>query len=97
MAVMRSPVAVVLLFPLILLAPLALASPPDPIWIQGVFDAGDSDDAILAATGTEGATDGALLPEVAVLVVVGAIPRSGRPSAPSSGHPVCRGRAPPAA
>jgi hypothetical protein len=96
-AVMRSPVAIVLLLALISLAPLALASPPDPIWIQGVFDAGDGDDAIIAATCTEGATDGAVLPEVAVLVVVGAVPASGSLSTPGSGHPICRGRAPPAA
>jgi hypothetical protein len=94
---MRSPVAIVLLVALTLLAPLALASPPDPIWIHGIFDLGDSDDAIIAATCTEGATDGAILPEVAVLVVVGAVPPSGSFSAPGSGVPVCRGRAPPAA
>ena len=93
---MRPPVAIVLLLALTLLAPLALASPPDPTWIHGIFDAGDFDDAIVAATCTEGATDGVIVPEVAVLVVVGVVPPSGSPSEPRSGHPVCRGRAPPA-
>ena len=36
------------------LVPLAHASPPDPVWIAGIYDAGDSDDVILAATSLEG-------------------------------------------
>ena len=32
------------------LVPLAPASPPDPVWLAGIYDAGDSDDVILAAT-----------------------------------------------
>ena len=35
------------------LVPLAHASPPDPVWIAGIYDAGDSDDVILAATSLE--------------------------------------------
>ena len=32
------------------LAPLAYADPPDPVWIPGVWDDDDQDDAILQAT-----------------------------------------------
>jgi hypothetical protein len=94
---MRSPVAIVVLLALSLLAPLALASPPDPLWIRGIFDGGDGDDAIMAATGTEGTSEGVLLPDALVPRVVWAVPPSGETSAPQSCHPVCRGRAPPAA
>jgi GMC oxidoreductase len=45
----------VLGFLLVLLAliPLAHASPPDPLWIAGVYDGGDFDDVILASTSVE--------------------------------------------
>jgi hypothetical protein len=44
----------------ILLPSLAAASPPDPPWIQGIYDGGDFDDvvnhiALLAGTSDEGA------------------------------------------
>jgi hypothetical protein len=35
------------------LGPLASASPPDPSWIGGYYDAADGDDAILAVTGMD--------------------------------------------
>ena len=38
---------------LVVLVPLAHASPPDPVWLAGIYDAGDSDDVILAATSLE--------------------------------------------
>jgi len=96
-AVMRRPVAILLLFSLALLAPLAHASPPDPTWIHGVFDAADSDDAIVAATGTQCVIDGVGSPEAVAPAVAGAVPTSGSPDAPFSTDPVFRGRAPPAA
>jgi hypothetical protein len=34
---------------------LAHASPPDPTWIPGIYDAGDFDDAILALLSIDGA------------------------------------------
>ena len=96
MTVMHRFVAFLLLVPLVLLAPLAHASPPDPTWIHGVFDAADSDDAIIAATGTQCVVDAAPSPEAVTLIVAGAVPTSGSPGAFSSAHPVFRGRAPPA-
>jgi len=33
---------------------LAHASPPDSLWIAGIYDAGDLDDAVVTAASTEG-------------------------------------------
>ena len=41
------------LFVLHTLIPLAHATPPDPVWLAGIYDAGDSDDVIVAATSLE--------------------------------------------
>jgi hypothetical protein len=42
-----------LLFALLALAPLADASPPDPLWIAGIYDVADFDDVIVAITSLE--------------------------------------------
>ena len=39
-----------LLLILVALIPLADASPPDPLWIDGIYDAADADDTVLLAT-----------------------------------------------
>src|SRR5262245_32368378 len=44
------------------LVPLAHASPSDPVWIAGAYDAADSDDIILKATSLETSVEGGLLP-----------------------------------
>jgi hypothetical protein len=47
----------VLLGTLVTLRPLAFAYPPDPLWIPGIYDDDDNDNAIdLASSGTQGAT-----------------------------------------
>jgi hypothetical protein len=89
-------VAALLVVALSGLAPLALASPPDPLWIGGLFDGGDSDDAVVAATSAEAVSDGmAAGAGEGVLAVAGTV----RPPASivrvSSLAPVSRGRAPP--
>jgi hypothetical protein len=38
---------------LIALVPLAHASPPDPLWIAGIYDAADADDVVSAVTSVE--------------------------------------------
>src|SRR5262245_48822768 len=50
--------ALLLLPALISLVPLAHASPVDPSWIAGIYDAADSDDAVLAATLLESSVGG---------------------------------------
>ena len=49
----RLPVTALLVLVLATLGPLASASPPDPGWIGGFYDAADGDDAILAVTGMD--------------------------------------------
>jgi len=44
---------VLLLLVLSALGPLASASPPDPWWISGFYDAADYDDVVLAVTGMD--------------------------------------------
>ncbi len=50
-----------LLLPIVLcvfaILPLAYASPPDPTWVSGFFDDGDSDDAIFLITSAVAAVD----------------------------------------
>ncbi len=91
----RFPLIAVLLHCLILLVPFAAASPPDPLWIPGIYDAADFDDVVVAATSLESRVEGCLLvvspvPMVAYLLPVA---RVGIPTAtpPRSVH----SRAPP--
>ena len=49
----RRALLLAVLIPLCSLVPLAYASPPDPVWIGGLYDAADSDDQILTATSLE--------------------------------------------
>jgi len=79
------------------LGPLAFASPPDPLWIGGVFDGGDTDDVIAAATSTEGATDGTT-PDAArtSLAVADRVVPAGVGALVGWARATCHGRAPPA-
>ena len=43
-----------LLFVLLLLTPIADASPPDPSWIAGLYDNADFDDVVLSVTSSVG-------------------------------------------
>jgi hypothetical protein len=71
---------IVLVIALVLVAPVAHASPPDPLWIAGVYDAADIDDAVLAVTAMEGsvARD---VPTVIPVLMIAAVP-----------HPTCPDR-----
>jgi len=51
--ILRLPLTALLVLVLSTLAPLASASPPDPSWIGGFYDAADGDDVILAVTGMD--------------------------------------------
>jgi len=53
-------VAVLLLFVLFSLPPIAHASPTDPVWIPGFYDDNDYDDVILFITGAVSAVDSQL-------------------------------------
>jgi hypothetical protein len=49
----RGSVSALLVLVLSTLGPLASASPPDPGWIGGFYDAADYDDVVLAVTGMD--------------------------------------------
>ena len=92
------PAVVLLLIGLIAVAPLALASPPDPLWIGGLFDADDGDDVVLTVTSADGVTDGATLDALKVLwPVLGTVPPAGPIGRARSALPAFHGRAPPIA
>ena len=96
----RSAATVVLLVALALgvFPALALANPTDPLWIGGVYDAGDWDDAVLASAFTDGVA-GATGPKDlrTSWIAVGTV-QLGRPGLLTSfALPAFDGRAPPAA
>jgi hypothetical protein len=81
---------------LTLLAPLAQASPPDPLWIGGVFDASDLDDVVAVAASADGATaPHARESAEALWAVVGAVSWADSMPALPSMRPSFQGRAPP--
>ena len=51
--ILRISLTALLVLILATLGPPASASPPDPSWIGGFYDAADGDDAILAVTGMD--------------------------------------------
>jgi hypothetical protein len=51
--ILRLSVTALLVLVLSALGPLASASPPDPGWIGGFYDAADYDDVVLAVTGMD--------------------------------------------
>lgn len=50
-------VLVTLLPVLVVLTPLAYASPPDPVWVSGFFDDADQDDVVVLITSAGAAID----------------------------------------
>ena len=42
---------------LVVLTPLAYASPPDPVWVEGFFDDDDHDDVVVVITSAGAAVD----------------------------------------
>lgn len=82
-----------LLAVLLVLVPLALASPPDSLWIAGIYDAADSDDVVVAITSLESVAQPFLhvvspvsivarVPLTPVPVIRDATPRNTRTRAP---------------
>ena len=60
----------VLLGPVIGITALAYASPMDPSWIHGIYDAADGDEIILLLTSEAGGVTPSMRPEVVRLLVV---------------------------
>jgi hypothetical protein len=53
--------ALALLLVLLALAPLANSSPPDPLWIAGIYDDADFDEAIVAVLSVAGVVETVVL------------------------------------
>jgi hypothetical protein len=52
------PLVLLALLPaLVVLTPLAYASPPDPVWVEGFFDDDDHDDVVVVITSAGAALD----------------------------------------
>ena len=93
-----TPVAALLFAVLAVLTPLALASPPDPLWVGGLFDAADFDDVVVAVTSTDGTTDGAVPRVVKVsLAALGTVAPPSLSNPVRGALPVFQERAPPTA
>ncbi len=70
-----SPLILILLATLIALVPLAHATQPDPVWIEGVYDDADYDDVIGSATSLESPVQADPVPAVvAMLNAIGSVP-----------------------
>src|SRR5262245_33822877 len=63
-----------MLLVLLPLVPLAHASPPDPVWIAGIYDAGDLDEVVWALIGADTVCPPAQLTAVAPLLFVDVLP-----------------------
>jgi len=77
------------------LVPLASASPPDPLWLGGVYDGADYDDVVLAAGSLESLTgeNPRAVEPAAVVVAIHVAVRHAAPAADPLG--VTQPRAPP--
>jgi hypothetical protein len=79
----------------ILLVPLAFASPPDPSWIAGVYDGGDSDDVVTLIGLCASVTDLGGAPSVALDWHVRALVAADSPALCCPGIPSPQDRSPP--
>ena len=97
---MRPACALVLLLVVCLFSstPLAYASPPDPIWIAGIYDAADGDDVIVSICGAGWSV--ALDPLACLaplLTAAPVVPRGETRLTSMTARPAFLGRAPPLA
>ena len=79
----------------ILLNPLAAASPPDPTWIPGLYDAADFDDVVIQIGLLASACDACAAPSLAVDSLVFPLIQPGRRPLVCRSRPTTQGRAPP--
>jgi hypothetical protein len=88
--------ALVILAGLISVTPLAYGSPPDPTWIEGIYNDADGDDVIVSLTGAAWVVE--LAPPVSLNLLFVAVPFAPPASPPIVSvdlHPAPPGRAPP--
>jgi hypothetical protein len=90
----RNAWSLALLAALVALVPLAHASPPDPLWIAGIYDEADADNLIVAATSLESSVGGDQFGVLRVAIVAAA-PLTAGPVIPDATPRTVRARAPP--
>jgi hypothetical protein len=96
MKALRFSMLLVLVSALALLAPLALANPPDPNWIRGLYDDGDLDNVISIITLSDAWLEPSPLDASSTPIVIALLNQTDERSAPSEALPVMQARAPPA-
>jgi hypothetical protein len=79
----------------IVLNPLAAASPPDPTWIPGLYDAADFDDVVIRIGLLASLCDACAMPSLALDSLVRPLVLPGRRPLVSRSRPTSQGRAPP--
>jgi hypothetical protein len=93
----RQSMLLVLVSVLAVSTPLALASPPDPTWIGGMYDDADFDDVVILLTTGAGAVEHFTLADACPIPAVTVFPRRPDESSVSSETPPSlHARAPPA-
>ena len=80
---------------LLILVPLAHTSPPDAMWIAGIYDAADYDDVILAAAAMESLPHEGPILEGPVSLVASIVPAAGAAFAVANEVRIAQPRAPP--
>jgi len=93
----RRPLTALLVLVLSTLGPLASASPPDPGWIGGFYDAADGDDVVLAVTGMDSPPLAPVIAVEAYSVPLGRVAPPARQAQRAFALAACAGRAPPSA
>jgi hypothetical protein len=79
----------------VVVLPLAYASPPDPSWITGFYDDADGDDAVLAITSGHGASDVPRRPYIVTMISSELVPPAVQPKPSIPSRWSVHGRAPP--
>jgi hypothetical protein len=79
----------------IVLNPLAAASPPDPTWIPGLYDAADFDDVVISIGLLASACDAWAAPSLTLDSLVRPLILPGRRPLVCRSRPTSQGRAPP--
>jgi len=88
---------VALLASLVLLAPLAYADPPDQVWLGGLYDGDDQDDALALVTfGFHGLAATWVEIQPPTLVLVARVPARGSSAIFETDLRACHDRSPPA-
>lgn len=88
--------ALLLLGSLATLPSLAHLSPPDPVWLAGLYDEGDHDDIVATIISTDAALALAAPAPLPLLIVLAVFALSRQRDAPSRPVPALQTRSPPA-